>query len=290
MVTASQLFGTSLTVAMSLNDDGSWRETTTGADGTFTFADAPSGGVVVAELGAQRSLGTQVADGLTLKLASTSRIAGRVVSSKPLPANLNVNVWAVGSEDAGYALIAPLRADGSFEIAGVPRGHVALHATLMRQTAGRAHVAVDVREPEVKNVVLTLPADDRKLYVVVRSSVATPVGNAQVFVLPGAQRSTNAREFARVQGSGTRALARAWEDVRPEALADIARKGDLFAELQVPASGGTACAIGLPTELGDRGVIETLQRHSDKVEVRCVPIPSDTTSVVIEVPPLPRFD
>jgi predicted Ser/Thr protein kinase len=290
VVTASQLFGTSLTAAMSMTNDGSWRETTTGADGTFTFADAPTDGVVVAELGAQRSLGARVTDGLTLTLAPTSRIAGRVTSSKPLPANLHVNVWVVGTEDSRYTLVAPLRADGSFELAGVPRDQLALHATQLRQTAGSAHLALDVREPEVKNVVLALPADGRKLYVVVRSSVATPVGNAQVVVLHGERRLSNVRELAQAQGSGMRALARAWEDVRPEALADIARKGDLFAELAVPASGGTACAIGLPTELGDLGVIEKLQQHSDKIEVRCVPIPSDKTSIVIEVPPLPRLD
>ena len=292
IVAAWQLIGTSHTASMTFYDDGSWRETTSASDGSFAFPDAPANGVVIAELGDRRSRPAPVADGLTLSLQPTSRIDGRVELHGASTANLLVDGRLVEDDPKPirYSFAAPLLPDGRFSLGGVPREKLRLHATLWRQTAGMASAVVDAHAPVVEGVLLEVPATQRTIYVVVRSTVATPVGNAQVIVVPGAQASTNARAFAQAVPSATRALAQSWDAARPEPLAAVGRRGDLFAKIAAPASGGTACAVGLPAELTDNEQLGKMQAHNDKVEVRCTPIPRDENIVVVEVPPLPRFD
>ena len=57
----------------------------------------------------------------------------------------------------------------------------------------------DVRAPVVRGVSIAVARSERVVHVIVRSTVAAPVGNALVYVFPGHRASTNALEMVREQ-------------------------------------------------------------------------------------------
>jgi hypothetical protein len=70
-----------------------------------------------------------------------------------------------------------------------------------------------------------------------------------------------------------------------------ARGGDLFATMRgVPEGTVTACAVGLPDDLGDPSLDRKIDANLKKIELRCVVAPPDGETVVVEVPPWPRLD
>jgi hypothetical protein len=291
VVVAKRLVGTAAAVGMILDDDGSWREATTASDGTFAIADAPKGGALIAELGDRRSAPALVAADVALALGPTSRIEGTVdLHGKHVGSLFAAAVPGGIDSEHGYALIAPVRSDGSFTFAGVPRGKLLMQVAPARVTTTMTTATLDVRAPVVTGVRLELPIAARKIFLVVRSTVEAPVGNAQVFVVPGTQRSTNALEFLRGVKSLTQSFARSAEAKELPALDGVLHRGDLVAELAAPAKGGTACAVGLPASFSDVDLIHKVQANPEKIEVRCAPIPDDKPYVVIEVPPVPRLD
>jgi len=192
-----------------------------------------------------------------------------------------------------YELVAPVAPDGSFAVDGVPRGKVRVYATLRNPRAySFASTTVNVRVPVVRGVAIAASRSRRAVHVIVRSTVAAPIGNATVLVFPGHRASTNALELSKELSSANQRLALQIEgEHAPPAVVGRARAGDMFATMnEVPEGAATACAIGLPADLSDRDFDAKLYANLVRIQVRCEPIPTGADVVVVEVPPPPRMD
>jgi predicted Ser/Thr protein kinase len=293
-VTAGRgLRGDAVGAGVALVERDAMRITRTGADGRFEIDDAVDDAAVVAELGDRRSAPAAVSDHVRLELAPTGRIEGHVELAGQAASNVLIMVkdvtWPVTPR---YAVIAPVAADGTFVIEGVPRREVRVFATidgLSDVVMGGAKV--DVRAPVVRNVELSLAKSTRVVHVLVRNNVNTRLANAEVVVLSGRVPSMNALELNRQFRGGSVRWARQLEgEHAPKAVVGAAQPGDLFATMtEVPEGTATACALGLP-ELSDEAFERKLTAHLDKIQVICTVIPDDAELVTIEVPPIPRLD
>jgi hypothetical protein len=249
--------------------------------------------VVIAELGDRRSAPSAVGDNLRFVLAPTSRLEGRVDLAGEVAANVVIVAREVGWPVAPrYTLHAPVAADGSFSLDGVPRGQVRVFAAidgLVEKASISA--AVTVRGPVVRGIALSLARSARVVHVVVRNTVNTRLANAEVVVLPGQVPSTNLLEMNRDFHGGTVRWARQLEgEHAPKEIVAAAQPGDLFATMtEVPDGTASACALGLP-ELSDEELEHKLWAHLDRIQVICAPIPDGASVMTIEVPPFPRLD
>jgi hypothetical protein len=273
---------------------GALRRATTSKTGEFEIPDAPPEGVVIAQLGNTRSKPAALADTLTLALEPTSRLEGRIDLRGEPSSRVMVMV-----EDrrlpvsTPYELVTPVAPDGAFAVEGVPRTQVRVFAVLKNpRTLSYASTTVDVPGPVVRGVAIAVARSKRVVHVIVRSTVEAPVGNAVVYVFPGRRASTNALEMSRELRSANARLALQLEgEHAPPPVVGRARAGDMFATMnEVPEGIAAACAIGLPSDLGDRDLDSKLNANLAKIEVRCEPIPADAEVAVVEVPPWPRLD
>jgi len=287
------LRGDSFGAAGGFMDRDSIRTATTGRDGRFAIADAADDAVVVAELGARRSPPAAVAGDVRLALAPTGRLEGRVDLTGEASANVVVIVrdvaWPILPR---YSILAPVAADGSFAVDGVPRAQLRVFAAidgLSEKVTGSA--IVSARQPVVRGIALSLSRSTRVVHVVVRNTVNTRLANAEVVVLPGRVPSTNALEMNRHFRGGSIRWARQLEgEHAARQIVEAAQPGDLFATMtEVPDGPASACAMGLP-ELSDDELEHKLYAHFDRLQVICVPIPDDVDLVTILVPPFPRMD
>jgi predicted Ser/Thr protein kinase len=283
-------------IAAALPDDH-LRSATTGSDGRFAIADATQDAVAVAELGELRAWAVAGGDDVTLVLEPTSRIEGKVeLNGRPAP-----TVYVDAEDPAGYPLaeysvVAPIAADGTFAIAGVPRRPLRVSAhTVRARGSGRSisygtTVAVDA--PVVGGVAIAIAQSHRAVSVIVRSTVDTPLVNAQVIIMPGTVPSMSALAIDRTILSGLSTLAQKPSAERaPAPVLQLVRDGDLYATVTgVPEGSASACAVSLPQQLYDDDLWHKVQANLDKIEVRCQPLAPDAVAVVVEVPPWPRLD
>jgi len=296
VVAGRALAGDSVSVAVALPEmAGGIRIATTNANGEFEIVDGPDIGVAIAELADRRSMPLLIGPApITLVLEPTSRIEGHVdlhgePSNKVLIALKDLRMMMT----VPYQILAPVRPDGSFVIAGVPRTSVRVFASLRHASArSLASTTVDVRTPVVRGVAVTVASSDRVIHVIVRSTVGMPVSNAQVIVVPGLVVSTNVRAMNAALQTGTIRLARQIErEHAPPPVITAAHPGDMFATMtEVPQGVASACAVGLPADLSDAAMQDKVHAMIEKVQVRCVPIQPGADVVIVEVPPWPRFD
>jgi len=270
------------------------RVATTGKAGEFEIPDAPPEGAVIAQLGDARSRPAAIADALTLALEPTSRVEGRIDLRGEPASRVIVSLQDLRLPvSTPYELVAPVAPDGTFAVDGVPRARVRVYAVLRNpQTRSLASTTVDVRAPVVRGLAIAVARSQRVVHVIVRSTVEVPVGNAQVLVFPGHRASTNLLELSRDLRTANLRLARQIEgEHAPPAVVGRARAGDMFATMNaVPEGAATACAIGLPADLGDRDLDAKINANLARIEVRCEPIPPDADVAVVEVPPWPRLN
>jgi hypothetical protein len=226
-------------------------------------------------------------------LAPTSRLEGRVDLAGEVAANVVIVAreidWPVAPR---YSLHAPVAADGSFTLDGVPRGQVRVYAAidgLIEKASSSA--TVSVRAPVVRGIALSVARSSRVVHVVVRNTVNTRLANAEVVVLPGRVPSTNLLAMNRDFRGGSVRWARQLEgEHAPKEIVAAAQPGDLFATMtEVPEGSASACALGLP-ELSDEELDHKLDAHLDRIQVICAPIPDGASFVMIQVPPFPRLD
>jgi hypothetical protein len=271
------------------------RTAVTGADGTFVIPDAAEGSLVIAELGDRRSSAVEAAASVQLTLAPTSRIEGRV-ELNGLPAwRLKVAVRdRKQSGTLGYGTVAPVHADGTFTLAGVPRGRVGIVTVLASKSQQQINgVDLDIRTPVVRDVKLATVANARTVHVIIRSAVAAAVPNAQVLAVPGKVSSVDVTALNASLKQINVTLAHKLDPAHvPAAVAAKAQPGDLYAELAgVPATTTSICAIGLPEHMDDPVLVEKLRdpKYLSKIPAPCVADVHDDVVVVV-VPPWPRFD
>jgi hypothetical protein len=195
--------------------------------------------------------------------------------------------------DMRYGWPAPVMADGTFAIGGVPRKKLRVILTIVRTVQRQAgFVDLVVKGPTVKDVKLELTTSKRVVHVVVRSTVNVPVGNAAVIVAPGKMTSMNVKQLRQSMGGIAEKHARQIEGERaPAAVVKVARSGDLFATInEAPEGVASACAIALPQDVSDPKLNKKIDANLEKLRVECMPLPEDAEAVVIEVPPFPRLD
>src|SRR5438128_8799130 len=132
---------------------------------------------------------------------STSRIEGKVDLRGTPPANAIIAVEDPNAVSplVPYDVRAPVAADGTFVVDGLPHRALRVSAAVVRAPAsGRSTsvgVVVHVDKPIVTGVELSLATSKRTVYAIVRSTVGTPVANAQVFIVPGARPNMTALDL-----------------------------------------------------------------------------------------------
>ena len=292
-VTAGRsLRGDSVGAAGGFTDRDTIRSATTGADGRFEIPDAIEDAIVIAELADRRSPPVAAGEDLRLALAPTSRLEGRVDLAGRPAANVAIMVkdlaWPARSR---YALLAPVAADGSFAVDGVPRGELRVLAAIDGvgdMVTGGA--TARVRGPVVRGVALSLVKPTRVVHVLVRNTVNTRLANVEVVILPGRVASSNALEMTRRFRSGSIRLARQLDgEHAPKDIVAAAKPGDLFATMTGVPDDASACALGLP-EFSDAQLERRFYAHLDRIQVICAALPDGVNLITIEVPPIPRLD
>jgi predicted Ser/Thr protein kinase len=291
--TAPSMAGNAVTAAMAT---GGRRSAVTAADGTFEIAEADPAGVVVAQLADRRSAAQPVADQVRVALAPTSRLAGSVELHGHSPSSVSITLLPkTQARSLSYALSAPVQPDGTFVLDGVPRGRVTIqvHAGRALSTAVST-TELDVNRSVIDGVRLEVRASSRELHVLVRSTVGSPVANTQVFVMPGRVESSTVAGLIELAKDTSSAIGRPLksEDV-PSHVVQAGKSDDLYARIEnVPAGEISACAIGLPPNIGDDLLMRVLRepKNLERIAMPCVPVTADGDVVVVEVPPWPRFD
>ncbi|HEY4175947.1 MAG TPA: protein kinase [Kofleriaceae bacterium] len=265
------------------------RTTTTAADGTFAFPEVITDGIVIAQLGDRRSLAKKIDDKVTLRLAPTSHVEGHV-DLKGLSAQRALVEFVIDPAMT-YGVVAPVAADGSFRVDGVPRGEqkvAVVISGLLAQSLDEA--TVDVNSPRITGIQLSAPSP-QKAYVVLRSQVAQPLANSQVLVVAGTVTATflSGLDLKSHVTSVNIARPTQGDNVPPEVKA-VARDGDLYITVTGAHANMTACAIPLPSNITDPKLRALIMSNAAKVPLACMPVPTDTTPVIDEVPPWPRLD
>jgi hypothetical protein len=227
-----------------------------------------------------------------LQLGPVSRLEGRVELAGHAAPNVLIVVRAAELPVPwAYGILAPVAADGSFSIDGVPRREVRVFAVIEGPSEQMlAGTTIRVTQPVVRGISLSLVKSRRIVHVLVRNTVNAKLANSEVIVLPGKIPSMSAKMINQELRGGTMRNARQIEGEHvPKEIAEIARPGDLYATVpNVPEGVASVCAIALPemdTELGRK-----MQAHLDKIQVTCTPIPEHASVVTVEVPPFPRLD
>jgi hypothetical protein len=286
-------YGDSISV-MVPNDDE--RRTTTTADGTFVLPEVSSDGILVAQLGDQRSRAQLIAESVTLTLLPTSRIEGRVELHGQPARSVIVAVRDTRQPiTVPYAIYTTLKPDGTFALDGVPRGKVVVQTALSRGATTRVVAGTEmlIDKPVMKGIALELKSSKRQVHVIVRSQYGVDVPAAQVVVLPGRVVTQSALELnERLRSAAVRFGTPILGEQAPKAVLAKAKLRDLYATMtEVPEGEASACALGMPKDM-DPDIGKKLQKSENlaKITVSCVPIAPTDEVVVIEVVPWPRFD
>ncbi|HEX4450395.1 MAG TPA: serine/threonine-protein kinase [Kofleriaceae bacterium] len=268
------------------------REVTTDAGGHFAIEEAPIYGAIIAQLGELRSTPQRIAAKVKLVVGPTRTISGTV----PLGGMTNTEPSVIAMTEIGdaYMVMAPVRADSTFELAGAPttKFGIALAIDGIASTSMRATPIAAGTEP-IKNLVLKPSTSGRTLDVLVRSTVSAPINTAQIVILPGHEHITNVAQLDKSLNAGMSvAFARhvAGEGVPRPAL-DQYKPGDLWARFtNVDAGDVTVCSLALVDDLMDTEAMHKLQAHFDEIEASCKTIGGDVQVIVVPTAPMKRMD
>ena len=294
-VAVGALEGDSLAVAVTFHPASHHlRTVTTDASGNFHVSDAFPYGYVVAQHDTLRSRPAQIRDHVELALAPTRRIEGHIELQGASATNAMVTFSDADAPAVFYRLDAPVTPDGRFAVSGVPAGHIKVTAgvSTLRGSISTRQV-VDTRRGDIRGLALAIAASHRIVHVLVRSALDAPLSNARIVVIGAKLTSTTDAALARMRETQTLVAAQELDPTRATAAVMArSRMGDLHAIADVPAApAASACALSMPrNDLIDAKTANRILSHYDQLRWRCVPIPEDAEVVVVEIPPLPRFD
>ena len=291
VVAGPRLVGDSRHVSLALPETArSLRRVQTDATGAFELV-VERGATIIASHGDQRSLPARVAPTVELVVEPTSELSGKVDLGGVHSTIASFDVHLADTETI-YQLVGPVRRDGSFSLAGVPRRAVEVHVSYVSKVSVEDVFArVDVKEPRVTGISLDLRSEQRELFIIVRSSVQAYLEGARAAVAPGAAAPATKRELDNTMRlTSAPAKLSAPESLPREVVAQM-KQGDLVARFaQVPVDAGTVCAhSALRATFTMRDDAE-MEAAADRFEARCKPLARDTKVVVLEVPPPPRLD
>ncbi len=276
-----------------LENRGDTRIGTTDAQGRFALDRVPRDAVVVAQLGDQRSIVRTAKDGDRIVLQPTTTISGKVTGGDPSKLTVFVLNGDRGTSPM-YQVQAPVAADGSFTVKGVPIGHVRVGAAILGAALGQALTIQDVTVgPKGLSNIEVKRAENRKLRVLVRSSAEVPLSGAQVFVAAGSVSIKAVKEIEvllRAPGLAVELTRPLMGGEPPPELGKVVPGDTVATFANAPVGAATACALGLSGDFSDPAFREKLQRHINELEIRCVPVAPDAKAVTVEVPPMKRLD
>ncbi|HEY0255669.1 MAG TPA: carboxypeptidase-like regulatory domain-containing protein, partial [Kofleriaceae bacterium] len=286
------------------SDNNQLRVTTSNADGTFVFTDAPENGAVQAQLGSLRSVAVLTAadpkkpmPGRTLVLQPTRRIAGKVAYGKADVTDVMVTINDPADRTSRAILALPLKPDGTFAIDGAAQTKVNITVNVQTSQGMRFGEPKQIAPGTgpISDLALAVPPSSaRKMTVLTRSTYSTPLEGAQVILMPGKvsimtigqlealdRKSMMVKVARRIIG----------EDIPKDAMS-VYKAGDLVTEFtDVPDGVLSACVIALPANLGaDKSLDEKIAKHRMDMAVHCEAIAADDNVFAVSVPPAKNFD
>jgi len=253
-------------------------------DGRFTLPRAR--GFIVAGAGARRSKLVEVSRHVTLTVEPTFTVSGRVELGPHSATQVRVLADA-GQGDLDYAGMAPVRSDGTFELAGVPRGKLEISAAPydVVPIEGRTKLAVT---KDITGLAL-IAHDVRPLHIIARNTGMVLPDGALVFVFPGhapkphtTLAELNAKYIAELEASPVTATA------APPAVRGRVQSDDLFVTMAArPVGPLFVCTVGFARDL-----FSHVKNQRDiglavaTAELGCADADPHDDTVIVEVPPL----
>jgi len=286
------LIGDAVGIMTPLYSDDGWpqalQQATTDATGHFTFARVARRAVVVAQRGDLRSVATPQRDGIQLVLAPTTSVRGRVRGALARGQH-----WITTTPDTSYTIAAPVRADGTFELGGLPRATVSLRATTidgLRSSHGVPR-ALQLGVTTLADVEIMAPSE-RIIDVIVRSRTAIPVEGAVVTALAGTHHPATVGALQTVGAELVLATDSAYAiDAPPPALAGSLQRGDLLAHVRgAPAGVVTICAQGFNLAGVDSDWWSKFMAQQAAQPIGCVTVDGSATRVIVETPGMNRVE
>jgi predicted Ser/Thr protein kinase len=270
------------------------RVVTSDATGHFVISDCAEHGAIVAQLGDRRSAGVTIANHLTLTLAPTRRISGKVSLGGLDHTQVTVMIRSSGAHLENFAQVAPVSADGTFVADGATQGPVL--ATVAVAGSSGSHMAsipVPASSDPVTNVVLDPGATMRTLDVIARSTLSVPLEGVQFIMLAGRFQFATVADLdidTRPGVAMTFGHHVAGEAI-PRGVAAKFKPGDMVGQFtDVPAGEITVCAVSFAGDQRDPTVLAKMQAHIKEFELRCETVDGTATSALITAPPQKSFD
>ena len=260
----------------------------TDREGKFTLAEAR--GTILAQAGELRSFTVDPAAHVHLVLHPTSHLAG-VVDLAGTPAT---NVWIVVASAASEAiLVAPIRADGTFTLDGVPRTKVSIDvAQTQTYDMGPRAKQLTVDKKEMSGI--SLRVSNRMLYIVGRSADINPPTGALFWVFgkfeppPHLTMHTLRQKPLRngIFGRSLTDLARV-----PKSIAASVHVDDTYVAVPDRPDGAlVVCGLGISTQqmASAKSEKEFAQALAD-LDLACVHVAADQDLATVPLPPLRKL-
>jgi len=263
----------------------------TAADGTFQLARAH--GWVMAQLADRRSDRVPVDKYVRLVLHPTGTVAGSVALGTR-PAH-GASVIARSEGKGQVVLVAPVRADSTFELAGVPRGKLALGVSTSASYELGGHIEhVTVGGERIAGIALT--ASQQRLQLIARSRDLTPPDIALAWLFPDLDpgprptlRALLKRSTALRNGLFGR---RTDPQDAPSELAGVLQQDDIVISVADRPDGKLlACAGGIALQQfpGMESTVDLGLSFVD-MEVSCVHVAAAQMRATIELLPLRKLE
>ena len=285
---ARMLVGDSAGIGVPLNPHENLQITTTDAAGRFLMHNVAAVGAVAAQFADQRSLPVVIGDHVRLVLEPTRSVRGNVDLRGIPSSEVFIDYEPLLTTPVDFDLFAPVESDGSFVLSGISRGAGQIGLVMGSGPTG-SHTEfrpVPASFRSIRDIQFTTATSTRTVDVVVRSTAATQLDGANVFLISGRQQLRTVADLYRLQTTSFQNLfakastAEATAGPRTDKIGD----GDLVAHVEHASQGDlTVCAYSLHGAMPDPA-------HRLQLVLTCKQVGPDASTVFLSVPPPQRFD